>query len=201
MLKHTLLMSSFAVALMAMPVEAQSRRVVCAWNDAECLRREQDRARSEARADERRVCAWNDADCLRREQERARNEARASERREVGYDYERRRDRGAYERGRGERRDEIYRRRGNVRHGRLPHMSSALAIRNGKGMPKDARAWLGRGPFRVELVNRDRDRLPERATIRSTRSREVQVWVDRNNDGWADHILFYRNGRLVREVR
>ena len=174
MLKQAWLMSAFAVALVAMPVEAQERRVVCAWNDAECLRREQDRARSEARADDRR---------------------------EVDYDYDRRSDRVEYERGRGERRVEIDRRRGRVRHGRLPHMSSALAIRNGKGMPKDARTWLGPGPFRVELVNRDRDRLPERATIRSTRSRETQVWVDRNNDGWADHILFYRNGRLVREVK
>jgi len=163
MSKQTWLVSAFAVALVALPVESQERRVVCAWNDADCLRREQDRVR---------------------------NEARAGERREVDYDYERRRNRGEYERGRG-----------NVRHGRLPHMSSALAIRNGKGMPKDARAWLGRGPFRVELVNRDRDRLPERATIRGTRSRETQVWIDRNNDGWADRILIYRSGRLIRDVK
>lgn len=80
-------------------------------------------------------------------------------------------------------------------------MTSALAIRNGRGMPKDAAAWLGRGPFHVELVNRDRDRVPERATIRSTRRNEAQVWIDRNNDGWADHVLFYHNGRLVRELR
>ena len=173
MLKHAWFVSAFAVAMVAMPVEAQERRVVCAWNDAECIRREQDRARRE--------------------------EARADERRDVDYD----RGRVEYERGRSDRRErvDVDRRRGNVRHGRLPHMSSALAIRNGRGIPKDAQAWLGRGPFRVELVNRDRDRLPERATIVSTRTRETQVWVDRNNDGWADQILFYRNGRLVREVK
>jgi hypothetical protein len=162
---------------------------------------------------------------MRREQDRARREdARSDQRRDVDYDrnrdveydrkHDREYDRARADRNRGrcldrkrrgecERWERVYddRRRGDARHGRLPHMTSALALRNGRGVPADARYWLGPGPFRVELVNRDRDRVPERATIRSTRTNETQVWVDRNNDGWADRILIYRNGRLVREVR
>ena len=50
-------------------------------------------------------------------------------------------------------------------------------------------------------MNRDRDRVPERATIRILGTNETQVWLDRNNDGRADRIMFYRNGRLVRDLR
>jgi hypothetical protein len=156
---------------------------MCAWTDAECLRSEQDRARSDdVRPDQRGVVDYDRKG--RVEQDGARCVVRNR--------------RGDCERW--ERVDDD-RRRGNVRHGGLPHMSSAVAIRNGHGVPRDAQRWLGRGPFRVELVNRDRDRVPERATIYSPRTKESQVWIDRNNDGWADRILFYRNGRLVREIK
>ena len=200
MLRIMSFVSAFTVAMLALPssAQAQERDRRCAWNDVECLRTQQ----------ERKVeCKWNDVECLRREQERARSEARADERRDVDYD----RDRVDYDRvtcevrnrrgdcERWERHDRGERR--VVRHGRMPHMSTALAIRNGKGVPRDARVWLGPGPFRVEMSNRDRDRLPERATIHSTRERETQVWFDRNNDGWVDRMLFYRNGRLVRELK
>jgi hypothetical protein len=187
MLKHAWLMSAFAVALVATPSEAQERRAMCAWTDVECMVREQDRERQEARADQRRdVEQRRDVDYDRKRAEVDRIRCTERDRRGECERWEREHD----DRGR----------RG-VRHGRLPHMTSALAIRNGNGVPKDARMWLGRGPFRVELENRDRDRVPERATIHSTRTRETQVWIDRNNDGWADRILFYHNGRLVRDVK
>lgn len=197
MLKSLVIMSAFALSFAAAPAVAQERPRTCAWNDVECLRTQQDRNKVE--------CRWNDVECLRREQERARAEARADERRDVDYDrvdYDRIRCEARDRRGdceRWERHDRDGRR--VARHGRMPHMSAALAIRNGQGVPKSARTWLGNGPFRVEMSNRDRDRLPERVTIHSARNRESQVWIDRNNDGWVDRMLFYRNGRLVRELR
>jgi hypothetical protein len=208
----TLFMSAFAVALVASPSEAQERQT-CAWNDLECVRREQER--QQPRADER-TCKWNDLECLRREQERARREEPRDDRDRDG-EFDRQRD-GRYDRdGRRDRADArcVERRRngecvrwervGEGRNygmpGRFPKMASALAMRNGRGIPGDARPWVGRGPVRVELTSRDRDRLPERATIRVVGTNETQVWIDRNNDGRADRILVYRNGRLVRDFR
>jgi hypothetical protein len=191
---------AFAVAMLVPALAgAQENKQTCAWNDAACLRTQQQVLKEE--------CRWNEAECLRREQERARAEARVSERRRAEYEVEfvdfdfvrceardRRGDCESWER---------HDRNGRrvVRHGRMPHMSAVLAIRNGRGIPRDARVWLGPGPFRVDMSNRDRDRLPERATIHSVHRRETQVWYDRNNDGWVDRILIYRNGRLVRELR
>ena len=200
MVKQTLFMSAFAVALVASPSEAQERRT-CAWNDTECIR--QGQRDPQARADQG-ACKWNDMECIRREQERARRDDRTDNRTDDrrGGDYDRGRERRDNDRrDRDRNRDRGRDGWGYERHARMPHMSSALALRNGRGIPGDARPWLGSGPFRVELVNRDRDRLPERAVIQSTRTRERQVWIDRNNDGRVDHMLFYRNGRLVRELK
>lgn len=179
-------------------------------------RREADRQGSEDRRDaDQQSCRWNDTECIRREQERERERERIElDRRDGDFD----RARNARGRGNGrdkmknrdvrciswDRRGECYRwervERGRGAYDRLPRMSSAVALRNGRGIPADARHWVGNGPFRVELVNRDRDGLPERAVIRSARTSESQIWDDRNNDGWTDRITFYRNGRVVRVV-
>lgn len=211
MLKQTLFMSAFAVALVASPSEAQERRT-CAWNDTECIRRE-GQQQPRTRADEA-SCKWNDMECIRREQDRARREQDAqrelprTDRRGGDYDRDRNRnDRDARCVDRNRRGEcERWERTGNgrdpyMRNARMPNMASALAMRNGRGIPGDARPWVGSGPVRVELVNRDRDRVPERATIRILGTNETQVWLDRNNDGRADRIMFYRNGRLVRDLR
>ncbi|HSJ62335.1 MAG TPA: hypothetical protein VK922_00390 [Gemmatimonadaceae bacterium] len=215
MLKHILFMSAFAVAVAASPAEAQERRT-CAWNDAECIRREgQQQPRTGA---DERSCKWNDAECIRREVERERREESERRDRDRVYDRDRndRRDRD-WERERNRRADAVcvernrrgecarWERRGTrnpyMRASRFPNMASALAMRNGRGIPGDARPWVGSGPVRVELQNRDRDRVPERATIRILGTNETQVWIDRNNDGRADRILFYRNGRLVHDLK
>jgi hypothetical protein len=195
----TVLMSAFAVALFASPSEAQERRT-CAVTDIECIRRG---GEPQAREDER-SCKWNDMECIRREQDR---ERRAEDRDDPRADDRRGDDRGRYERG-DDRRDRDGRwereRRGRdpyMRSSRMPRMASALAMRNGRGIPGDARPWVGNGPVRVELSNRDRDRVPERARIRIVGTNETQVWVDRNNDGRVDLMQFYRNGRLVRELK
>ena len=76
MVKQTLFMSAFAVALVASPSEAQERRT-CAWNDTECIR--QGQRDPQARADQG-ACKWNDMECIRREQERARRDDRTDNR-------------------------------------------------------------------------------------------------------------------------
>jgi hypothetical protein len=219
MLKYTLFMSAFAVAMAASPAEAQERRT-CDWNDFECIRAAQQEQRNpQARADEP-ACKWNDMECIRRAQERARQEEARTDRRGDG-DYDRGRDGrdGRYDRD--DRRDrtdarcvernrrgecERWERAGNgrdpyYRSSQMPKMASALAMRNGRGIPADARPWVGTGRVHVALTNRDRDRLPERAVIEVLRTGERQVWHDRNNDGRVDMIQFYRNGRLLREIR
>jgi hypothetical protein len=219
MLKHTLFMSAMAVALVASPAEAQERRT-CKVTDLECIRGEREQSRT--RADER-SCRWNDLECIRRETERERREEaerrdrdRVADRDRNDRDRNDRRDRD-WERERNRRGDAVcvdrnrrgecerWERRGTrnpyMRASRFPNMASALAMRNGRGIPGDARPWVGSGPVRVELQNRDRDRLPERATIRILGTNETQVWIDRNNDGRADRIMFYRNGRLVHDLK
>lgn len=201
--------------------------IECIRRSQDSSTREQPRTQERRTTDVRREsdresCRWNDVECIRRETERERAEERDRvERERIDLERERRDrdyDRGRNARGRGngkmrnrdvrciswDRRGECYRwervDRGRGAYDRLPRMTSALALRNGRGIPADARYWVGSGPFRVELVNRDRDGVPERAVIRSTRTSEVQIWDDRNNDGWSDRITFYRNGRIVRVV-
>lgn len=205
MMKHAVLMSAFALTIAASPSEAQQRQETCRWNDVECIRRQEPRRESETRS-----CRWNDIECLKR----ARDREQASAERRPNGDYDRRNDRSrradvrCVERRRnGEcalwerERDDRDRDRNGRAYGGFPRMTSAMALRNGRGVPADARRWLGNGPFRVELVNRDRDAVPEMAVIHSRRSNEKQIWYDRNNDGRADRITFYRNGRLVRDVK
>lgn len=208
MMKHAVIMSAFALTIAASPSEAQQRQETCKWNDVECIRRQEPRRESEAQS-----CRWNDVECLKRTRDR---EQASAERTRNG-DYDRRNDRSGradarcVERKRNgecalwEREREGSDRDGRDRdvraYGRFPRMASALALRNGRGVPADARRWLGNGPFSVELVNRDRDAVPEMAVIHSRRSNEKQIWYDRNNDGRADRIVFYRNGRVVRDVK
>jgi len=205
MIKNAVIMSAFAVAIGVSPSEAQQRQETCAWNDVECIRRQEPRRESEAQS-----CRWNDIECLKRTRDR---EQASAERRPNG-DYDRdgrperadvrceeRKRNGECARWERERDDRDRRDRDNRAYGAFPRMASALALRNGRGVPGDARRWLGNGPFRVELVNRDRDAVPEMAVIHSRRSNEKQIWYDRNNDGRADRITFYRNGRLVRDVK
>ena len=206
MIRNAVLMSAFALAIGVTPSEAQQRQETCRWNDVECIRRQEPRRESEAQN-----CRWNDIECL----ERSRDRERASADRRPNGDYDRRDGRpgrvdvrceerkrnGECARWERERDDRGRRDRDNRAYGAFPRMASALALRNGRGVPADARRWLGNGPFRVELVNRDRDAVPEMAVIHSRRSNEKQIWYDRNNDGRADRITFYRNGRLVRDVK
>lgn len=173
----------------------------------------------------RRECRWNDAECIRREREaeRARNDRDGRyDRDDDDYDDDDRPYRG--NRGKAKGKDKIKQkdvrcvdwdregrcfrwervgyerdRRNDDRHN-FPHMSSALAMRNGRGVPADARPFVGRGPFGVALQNRDRDALPERAVIESRSTNRRTVWEDRNNDGWADLIQIYENGRLIRTI-
>lgn len=207
MIKNAVLMSAFALAIGVSPSEAQQQRQeTCKWNDVECIRRQEPRRESEAQS-----CRWNDIECLKRTRDRE----QASTERTPNGDYDRRNDRrgrvdgrceerkrnGECARWERERDDRDRRDRDNRAYGAFPRMASALALRNGRGVPADARRWLGDGPFRVELVNRDRDALPEMAVIHNRRSNEKQIWYDRDNDGRADRITIYRNGRLVRDVR
>lgn len=206
MIKHAVLMSAFALAIGASASEAQQREETCRWNDVECIRRQEPRRESEAQN-----CRWNDIECHKRTRD---SEPASAERWPNGdYDHrggrsgrgdvrcEERRRNGECVRWERERDERDRRDRDNRGYGSFPRMASALALRNGRGVPGDARRWLGRGPFRVELVNRDRDAVPEMAVIHSRRSNEKQIWYDRDNDGRADRITFYRNGRLVRDVR
>ncbi len=214
MIKDAVLMSAFALAIGVSPSEAQQRPETCEWNDVECIRRQEPRRESEAQS-----CRWNDIECLKRTRDRE----QASTERGPNGDYDRRNDRAGRadvrceerkrdgecvrwererdERGRRERDERGRRDRDDRAYGAFPRMASALALRNGRGVPADARRWVGNGPFRVEIVNRDRDAVPEMAVIHSRRSNEKQIWYDRNNDGRADRITFYRNGRLVRDVK
>jgi hypothetical protein len=206
MMKQAVLMSAFALTIAASPSEAQQPQETCKWNDVECIRGQESRREPEAQS-----CRWNDVECLKRTRDR---EQASAERRPNG-DYDRGDDRSGradarcVERKRNgecalwerKRDDRDGRDRDDREYGAFPRMASALALRNGRGVPADARRWLGNGPFRVELVNRDRDAVPEMAVIHSRRSNEKQIWYDRNNDGRADRIVLYRNGRVVRDVK
>jgi hypothetical protein len=80
--------------------------------------------------------------------------------------------------------------------GGLPDMISAVMASRGQRSAADR--WLPRGIRNVRFLDRDRNRVPERATFLDGAGRIAQVWLDNNRDGRADRIQFYQAGRLVR---
>jgi hypothetical protein len=81
---------------------------------------------------------------------------------------------------------------------RLPDMISAVMASRGQRSMADQ--WLPRGIRNVRFLDRDRNRVPERATFLDGAGRIAQVWLDNNRDGRADRVQFYQAGRLVRAV-
>jgi hypothetical protein len=83
-----------------------------------------------------------------------------------------------------------------IDRGRFPDMISAVMA--SRGQRSSADQWLPRGIRNVRLLDRDRNRVPERATFLDGAGRIAQVWFDNNRDGRADRMQFYQAGRLVR---
>lgn len=82
---------------------------------------------------------------------------------------------------------------------RLPEMETARLYQSGQ-RPEQVRRWVGERTFRVELIDADRNGVPERAEWLNRSGKIVQVWTDRNRDGRADRVVFYDDGKPVRVV-
>ena len=81
----------------------------------------------------------------------------------------------------------------------LPEMAGAILIgRNER--TADVSGWLGNSAVRPRY-EAGRNRVPSRVTWVDGAGRVVQIWTDANQDGRADRVDVYRNGRLLGIVR
>ncbi|MBC7789913.1 MAG: hypothetical protein H7Z74_08195 [Anaerolineae bacterium] len=80
---------------------------------------------------------------------------------------------------------------------RLPEMRSAIFYQRGQRV-EEVRRWVGERNLRVEMIDSDDNGRPERVTWLNRGGKVIQVWVDRNRDGRADRIEFYKNGKRFR---
>lgn len=73
----------------------------------------------------------------------------------------------------------------------LPDMIGALLFTQGR-RTQDMTRWLGTGRYRMQYVDLNRDRRPERITWLDTAGQLLQEWVDTNNDGRADSVRVFQ---------
>lgn len=81
----------------------------------------------------------------------------------------------------------------------LPEMVAGVLAARGTRTP-DVVRWLGGEDVVARPSGAERGGTPERVTWLDRAGRVVQVWTDRNGDGRADRIEFYRDGKRVRVV-
>ena len=84
--------------------------------------------------------------------------------------------------------------------GAMPEMSGAVAA--GRGVrTADVTRYLGDANVVARIVDADRNGVPERVNWVDARSGGiVQTWTDRDGDGRADRVEFYRDGKRVRTL-
>jgi hypothetical protein len=83
--------------------------------------------------------------------------------------------------------------------GALPDMRSAADYRRGQ-RDADVLRWLGDQQVTVRTVDADRDGIPDRVSWLGLDGQVVQAWRDRDHDGIADVVEFFRDGRVVQVV-
>lgn len=80
---------------------------------------------------------------------------------------------------------------------RLPDMMSAISYNQGR-RTNDVMQWLGNENYRVRYSDVNHANRPRRATWFDNGGRTIQEWIDSNDDGRADSVRLFRNGRLLR---
>ena len=80
---------------------------------------------------------------------------------------------------------------------RLPDMMSAIFYNQGR-RTYDVAQWLGNENYRVRYYDVNRANRPRRATWFDNGGGTVQEWIDSNDDGRADTVRLFKNGRLAR---
>lgn len=83
---------------------------------------------------------------------------------------------------------------------RLPEMKNA-AIRPLFGKTSDVKEWTPASTDRVRQFDSDGDGLPERAEFYGKDGGLVAVWYDRDENGRAERVEWYENGRVTRTYR
>lgn len=83
----------------------------------------------------------------------------------------------------------------------LPTMLRTDALRDGQ-ISSEAATWLGTyaRTAQAHYLDFDRDKNPEKISWVDSANRTLLVWVDRNDDGRADRVEAYENGRLVQTI-
>jgi hypothetical protein len=83
---------------------------------------------------------------------------------------------------------------------RMPRMLSAVLYLQRRERTADFTQWLGDVQVRLRFEDRNRDNVPEQVLWLDQRGAPVQLWLDRDGDGYADQVGSYRGGQVARVV-
>ena len=87
-----------------------------------------------------------------------------------------------------------------TRYGRLPEMAWGPMFADGR-VVHDLRLWLPSPYLEARFRDGNRDGRPEEVAWLDHGGRPVQVWRDDNEDGRADRVVLFRDGRAWRSLQ
>ncbi len=86
------------------------------------------------------------------------------------------------------------------RYGAMPSMQSAVAFERNHEVNDEVRRWVPPVASKVRLVTVPGSNQLLKAIWLDRDDRTVQVWIDTDNDGYADQIERYVNGEKVETI-